>query len=223
MWDLSFMTRDPTHIPCIEMQILNHWTTREIPDSEHLIKLDGSHNTHQSVETENLMVLSYVRDFLKPKPSLSLQDLAALSDIWPLYYSWPLHCINRHIIRTKKACIPVWAAPGSWNCVFVVSLKGFCDICCISWFIAKYQSSADAGLLSFLPLQIKNLFDKIQTIKKHILKKGESLLLSTSSHPRGNHAVFRIYLESLQIISVQPAVTKFSRLEGLRTSQVVPW
>ena len=184
MWDLSFMTRDPTHIPCIEMQILNHWTTREIPDSEHLIKLDGSHNTHQSVETDNLMVLSYVRDFLKPKPSLSLQDLAALSDIWPLYYSWPLHCINRHIIRTKKACIPVWAAPGSWNCVFVVSLKGFCDICCISWFIAKYQSSADAGLLSFLPLQIKNLFDKIQTIKKHILKKGMISYTMAKTHTK---------------------------------------
>ena len=86
MWDLSFMTRDPTLIPCIETQILNCWTTREIPDSEHLIKLDWSHNIHQSVETDNLMVFSYVRDFLKPKPSLSLQDLAALPDIWPLYY-----------------------------------------------------------------------------------------------------------------------------------------
>ena len=171
------------------------------------------------------MVFSYVRDFLKPKPSLSLQDLAVLPDIWPLYYLWPLHCmiINRHIIRTKKAWIPVWAAPGSWNCVFEISLKGFCDICCISWFIAKYQSSAETGLLSFFPLQMKHLFDKIQTIKNHILKKGESLILSTSSHPRGNHAVFRIYLEFLHIISIQAAVTKFSRLEGLRPSQEAPW
>ena len=28
---LSFLARDRTHIPCIGRQILNHWTTREIP------------------------------------------------------------------------------------------------------------------------------------------------------------------------------------------------
>ena len=31
LWDLSFQTRDQTHIPCIARQILNHWTTREVP------------------------------------------------------------------------------------------------------------------------------------------------------------------------------------------------
>ena len=30
MWDLSYLTRDQTHIPCTR---LNHWTTREIPNS----------------------------------------------------------------------------------------------------------------------------------------------------------------------------------------------
>ena len=29
MWDLSFLTRDKTYVPCIARQILNHWTTRE--------------------------------------------------------------------------------------------------------------------------------------------------------------------------------------------------
>ena len=29
--DLSSLTRDQTHTPCIERQILNHWTTREVP------------------------------------------------------------------------------------------------------------------------------------------------------------------------------------------------
>ena len=28
MWDLSSLTRDRTHVPCIH----NHWTTREVPD-----------------------------------------------------------------------------------------------------------------------------------------------------------------------------------------------
>ena len=31
MWNLSSLTRDRTHIPCIAKQILNHWTTREVP------------------------------------------------------------------------------------------------------------------------------------------------------------------------------------------------
>ena len=31
MWDLSSTTRDQTRIPCIGRQILNHWTTREVP------------------------------------------------------------------------------------------------------------------------------------------------------------------------------------------------
>ena len=31
MWDLSSLTRGGTHVPCIGMWILNHWTTREVP------------------------------------------------------------------------------------------------------------------------------------------------------------------------------------------------
>ena len=31
MWDLSSLTRDRTHIPCIVRQILYHWTIREVP------------------------------------------------------------------------------------------------------------------------------------------------------------------------------------------------
>jgi len=31
MWDLSSPVRDQTHIPCIGRQILNHWTTKEVP------------------------------------------------------------------------------------------------------------------------------------------------------------------------------------------------
>ena len=31
VWDLSSLTRDRTHVPCIARQILNRWTTREGP------------------------------------------------------------------------------------------------------------------------------------------------------------------------------------------------
>ena len=31
IWDLSILTRDWTHAPCIGRQQLNHWTTRDVP------------------------------------------------------------------------------------------------------------------------------------------------------------------------------------------------
>ena len=31
MWDLSSLTRDQTHVPCIGRQSLYHWTTGEVP------------------------------------------------------------------------------------------------------------------------------------------------------------------------------------------------
>ena len=31
MWNLSSLIRDQTRIACIARQILNHWTTREVP------------------------------------------------------------------------------------------------------------------------------------------------------------------------------------------------
>ena len=30
IWDLSFLARDQTHVPCFGRQILNHWTTRKV-------------------------------------------------------------------------------------------------------------------------------------------------------------------------------------------------
>ena len=38
MWDLSSLTRDRTHTPCIGRRSLNHWTTREVPGERVLIK-----------------------------------------------------------------------------------------------------------------------------------------------------------------------------------------
>ena len=37
MRDLSSLTRDQTCVPCIARQILNHWTTREVPNLVTLI------------------------------------------------------------------------------------------------------------------------------------------------------------------------------------------
>ena len=34
--NLVSLTRDPIHVLCIERQILNHWTTREVPRNTYL-------------------------------------------------------------------------------------------------------------------------------------------------------------------------------------------
>ena len=39
MWDLSSLTRDWTHVPCIGRRILKHWTTSEVPRDWILIEL----------------------------------------------------------------------------------------------------------------------------------------------------------------------------------------
>ena len=44
MWDLSSLTRDQTLVPCIGKQILNHWTTREVPGKTLLNT--RNHNDH---------------------------------------------------------------------------------------------------------------------------------------------------------------------------------
>ena len=31
MWNISSLTRDQIHVPCIARQIFNHWATREVP------------------------------------------------------------------------------------------------------------------------------------------------------------------------------------------------
>ena len=41
MWDLSSPTRDRTGIPCIARRILNHWTTRKVPEPLTLDRLMG--------------------------------------------------------------------------------------------------------------------------------------------------------------------------------------
>ena len=50
MWDLSSPTRDGAHIPCIGRQILNHWTTREVPIPLQLFEVDKSKGDQVSLD-----------------------------------------------------------------------------------------------------------------------------------------------------------------------------
>ena len=61
MWDLSSPTRDRTHVPCIGRQILNHWTTREVPGCLLLIE------NHLGVKLRVLLLGDY-QFFPSPDP-----------------------------------------------------------------------------------------------------------------------------------------------------------
>ena len=84
MWDLSPPTRDKTCVPQIGRQILNHWTTREIPTWDsiwHQIFLGN-------LESENLVwreLFPVTASFhlLRASPCESLSNLLSLSRTGP--------------------------------------------------------------------------------------------------------------------------------------------
>ena len=56
MWDLSFPTGDQTHTPCIGRQNLNHWATRDIPQ------------TYSSYNWKSVPFDQHLHNFLTPQP-----------------------------------------------------------------------------------------------------------------------------------------------------------
>ena len=87
-WAYS-QTRDQTHVPCIGRQILNHWTTREVPDGE---------SEAQGCDTSSQRSHSKLGGTLSP--SLSDQNVARASHhrafaqtalpAWAVLYPTPL-------------------------------------------------------------------------------------------------------------------------------------
>ena len=62
MWDLSSLTRDQTHVPCIGRYILDHWLSREV-----------------STQFSQLLIsLCYLIGF----PSLAISQSSSLSTLW---------------------------------------------------------------------------------------------------------------------------------------------
>ena len=56
VWGLSSWTRDQTHVPCIARQVLNHWTSREVPP------LRGKQQQQQLVKAkQRWLCLSYLQ------------------------------------------------------------------------------------------------------------------------------------------------------------------
>ena len=60
MWDLSSLTRDQTHVPCIARQIPNHWTPREVPVIYYFM------HASQTVLFTSISLISICLQFLHP-------------------------------------------------------------------------------------------------------------------------------------------------------------
>ena len=65
MWNLSFLTRNQTHTPCIERWNLNHWPAREVP-TEILIDTLCSYYQHFHWFSSFQFSRSVVPDSLRP-------------------------------------------------------------------------------------------------------------------------------------------------------------
>ena len=71
MWDLSSPTRDPTCVPCIRRQVLNPWTTREVPLLSFLpgktpLLLQGPASHRKLLRESDLPVLTFQFSIRRP-------------------------------------------------------------------------------------------------------------------------------------------------------------
>ena len=60
MWELSSLTRDRTLVPYIGRQVLNHWTTRDIP-KQLFLEVWQSHNCTAYFQRINKLLFKQVR------------------------------------------------------------------------------------------------------------------------------------------------------------------
>ena len=82
MWDLSPLSRDQTHVPCIGRQILNHWTTRE---AWHHMKYLPKVTKLQSDRTEFNLTLLYYTPGASQRVLSSVQSLIR---VWLFATPW---------------------------------------------------------------------------------------------------------------------------------------
>ena len=89
MWDLSALTRDRTRVSCIGRRILNHWTTREVPNLDffisfsYLIGVARASNTMFNESRESghpCLVPDFKRNYFSFSP-LSMMLIVGLSYI----------------------------------------------------------------------------------------------------------------------------------------------
>ena len=97
MQDLNFLTKDRTHVLCIGKQILNHWTTKDVPSQPLNFTLSLSKclpSAGSSISGSGLSVLPFplclLSSLLLPSLTSSFLLILDLPPLELLYYllSW---------------------------------------------------------------------------------------------------------------------------------------
>ena len=100
MWDLSFLTRDQTHVLCIGKRSLNHWTIREVPSIPFCL-LDSW------VVLGSLCFDSDLLCILTTKPCLNKSDLFLTASATKIPNQYSTQCRNLGSNRSSNVCIQV--------------------------------------------------------------------------------------------------------------------
>ena len=106
MWDLNSPCRDGTHVPCIGRQILNHWTTREVPEYFSFFRFFFLMWAifEVFIELVTVLLLFYVLVFW-------LGDMwySSLWGVWAGIEPVPLHCIGGWSPNWISREVPHWS------------------------------------------------------------------------------------------------------------------
>ena len=132
MWDLSSLTRDWTHVPCIGRWILNHWTTREVPIIGHfgpflpvLLPISRRRVTHPPNQGPHLASVTSGSTSIIPLLACILSDSVSAG-------SFPSLCqdvFSASVLKTKLSRLSLHdPAPNLLSCSLSF-LKHACAVC----------------------------------------------------------------------------------------------
>ena len=143
MWNLSSLTRDQTHIPCIGRQILNHWTTKKvlfsrislywistsiriIPCLKHLCLLAVCLITYLS--SSQVCILRTVPEEFHPHLGLIQMAISWISFWWNFW--WPfegmsIFCMwEKHKYLVARICIVAVSEQSTESLIYLSSRDG---------------------------------------------------------------------------------------------------
>ena len=162
MWDLSFLTRDQTCVPCIARWILNHWTIREVPPPAFYVWCFRVYLSFISEDTVHMQVRwseSYKPDFIGKashwtpftEVSLIISPCQGIIRCWCLYLCG-FYC--QDVIHLCKKCLmnEVWWRNPSQ---VLVTSACFCWwLCWWVWLLLFLTNNSDITVLVLPQLKV---------------------------------------------------------------------
>ena len=100
MWELSSLTKDWTHIPCIAGSFLNHWTTREVP--VHFLAVKFHTESLENPYPIMLWLMAAVQ--LTQEVFFKVRRLCLMSSLHPTYFN--VQISQNHKTRDSHVYIP---------------------------------------------------------------------------------------------------------------------